>query len=395
MTRISGNNPLNGADLLGLARTQRAERAKEAKRQSRAIESLQRSGYSIDRMRMYATQEANKFISANRDLLYVADHSDEVRQALQKKTVATRDDLKQVLADVAAGQLTGAAATKLTANVLKDDPTLSAQIILNTGGLRDILNRDGSQAELFTANSASPEKALYAEVGKKAAALFSSSNPLNDADFMTQHPKVATYLLSRPDVVQKLNGLSTSVASAKAFKERVDNSAYQSMFDSFVTSFATTAVNSGSFPSSFFSATEHIKFAEYVTAGEFQSNVPKPSEYLKKHPEIRGNNLAAADNFDFTNVVKEITAGQATGLLPADSPMTQDFLQSHSGVASLVIQNSSYRTNISSTRASIDLSAVLQSSEYQPSISSTTQDLVRRQFQSIYAEPQRNVSIVV
>lgn len=352
---------------------------------------FEKSGFSMERASSYSAQEAARFIRENKDILSVIDRSDEAKKVLEKKEVSSRQDLVDVLAETAKSLLQVDAAAQFDLKTLQSSPLLSSLITLNVGGFRDLVNKSSDTVALFS-DAAEPQNDSYKRLGKMAADLFKSGSPLNDEGFFRANPKAASYLLNNSDAVLTFTDRTNGDKDAQKFKDRVDNGAYKSLLEDFVSGFAATAANSGVYTKSFFSS--NIPFAEFVAAGESLRDAPTPAEFLKKHPEYQEKNPGTGDHFNFPGFVKDVTAFQARNFLDSNSPASEEDLRSLPGLGSLIVLNKGLRQSFNTPEAKTQLSFLGGGSEV-PGISSATSDLVQNRFHAAFENPQKIVSIVV
>ncbi len=360
----------------------------------------EKSGFSLESTGHFRTQEIHRFQDENQDLLSVIDQSDKAKERLQKTDIRSRDDLIRVIAESAYDDLNAEAGRHLSTGFLKSKPLIASLLLMNTGGLKDLVNEEETAAKELAETSDSPENDLYREVAVKAAALFSEGAPLHDEAFFVNHPKAAAYLLTRRDAVAALNQTpdrDSAGSEQKIYKEQlrfrdqVASSAYDTMLDSFLTSFAKEAVNAGPYSEDFFS--EHINFAEYVAAGEFLDNIPKPSEYLKKNPGYVLENVATNDRFNFPTVVQDILSRQASTLMGPGSALTDNVLGSNLGLARLITRNKGLRDALRNDESSHTLNQLLRS-EAAGKISQDTLQSLKSRFQATFEGPKNSVSLL-
>lgn len=353
------------------------------------------SGFAVDASNLLSRQEADRFIAQNRDLLYVIDQdrSGKAKNILEKKEIATRENLINVVAETAHALLTPTAGNIVTVKKLEQRPQLAAMLVLNTGRLRELVNQDESVRQLFAEDAPSPDQAMYERVAQMAANLFAPGDTLNDASFFESHPKAAVYLLGNSDVVRDLSVPAYATSRQLNFYNSVDSDPYQDLFDNNVSQVAADAAQSGVFSQSFFATEDYVPFAEFVAAGQFIKDVPTPGETLHNHPEYRLQNIARGDRFNFPDVVKDIVAMQARDLLAADLPVKADFFRTELEVAQLTLKRSDFRAELQSASARQDLVA-LSGSGTRPTISASTQNTFRQQFRSSYRDPPSRIAIL-
>lgn len=385
--KVSGNDNrklgLSGVGLLGGA-------------VRRAGYSVAQSGFAIHDDRALGTRLTHKFINENKDLLYVIDQSPAARQRLTTSVFSTREDLVNIITETAHAQLTGKASEKITQQTLKEMPTVASMILLNTAGLRDLLNKDAGAVDLFTSSAPSPELVSFEKVATLAAEKFPVGSPLHNADFFKTRPKLAVYVLKHPDFLRGFLLPDAAAANAKNFKDKVDSDAFKHMLNNFVSEFADDAINNGAFTQAFFQTDDaHAAFAEFVAAGEFISDIPSPAEYLRKNPQFMLGNLATSDQFSLDSIMGDIVAAQARVMLPERSPADTTFLRSHLGVASLVVRNQDFRKALARQDAADDISALVHPGSTAIQLSRETISAVFSQFDPKIAEPKKNISIIV
>ncbi|MBI4239261.1 MAG: hypothetical protein HY696_12710 [Deltaproteobacteria bacterium] len=354
------------------------------------------SGHAVDSTNILSRQEADRFISQNRDLLYVIDNdaSGKAKERLEKTAIATRENLINVVAETAHALLTPTAANVVTVKKLEQRPQLAAMLVLNTAGIRNLVNHDDAVRALFADDAPLPDQAMYERVGEMAADLFESGSTLDDAEFFKAHPKAAVYLLGNSDVVRDMSVPAYATSRQLTFYNAVDSDPYQDLFDNNVSQVAADATQSGVFNQSFFATEDYVPFAEFVAAGQFIKDVPTPGETLHNHPEYRLQNVGRNDRFNYSDVVKGIVAMQARDLLAADLPVKADFFRSELEVAQIALARADFRANLQSESARADLSA-LSGSGVRPTVSAATLSALRQQFRSSYRDPPNRISIMV
>lgn len=358
--------------------------------------SLEQSGFGIDRNKIFSTQTANKFINKNRDLLYVIDQSDAAKDILStKKSIKTRDQLSDVIAEAAHSLLKGEAANKITQNNLSKKPEIAAFILLNTAGLRDLVNdEDNSIADVFTNEAELPESSIVSKLAEKAAAQFDEDSPLNDKEFFKNNPKVAAFLLVEKDFANVYKRGNSRNDKAQSFKNQVNEVAFQNTFNNFIAKFAADSTTSGFFTQNFFSEdNSRITLAEFVAAGEFGKEIPSFTEYLESNPHLLQDNKALNDRFNFREVVTDIVSNQALNLLSATTPITKKFLSENPSFSSYIINNEGIRKKLSEKGAEEQLSVILKQSQRVFEVSSETLGKIRGAFESRFRDPNFSVSI--
>ncbi len=355
---------------------------------------LGRGDYSIDQNQVLTIQDTHRFIQSNQDLLYVIDQSKEAKNTLSKKTVSSREDLAGVIAETAKSLLTGEAANTIDIKTLKKDARLSSLIVLNTAGIRDILNTDSEAVELFSKEAPSPEKIVFQKLGEETAALFNKANPLHDANFFADNPKVGIYLLKHSEVVKDLNDATDiSFTKAKTFKSRIHSTDRETLYDDTASQVAADATNSGTYSQSYFA--NHVSLAEYVAAAEFTNASSPPADYLKKHPELAQDNISLNDRLNTTDLYNTLHALEARDRLSAHSPIPTSVLKLEQGLSSLILKNSSFAEKLNKKEFEKTLQVVTGGYTAQVHLSSKTNELIRNQYRSPYQNPKPGVSIVI
>lgn len=339
--------------------------------------------FTLEQAGKITAQAAERFVQDNRDLLFVIDRdtSGKTAELLEQRSVATRADLTNLIAESAAAQTVQTGGDPLDADFFRGHSQLAALVVMNTGGIRDLLNSNASARAVVAQDVPHPEAQGYDALAQKAAALFAADSTLHDEDFFRENPKVGEFLLARPDIVQNLTTSSDASSQTDQFKRYALSEAYQDMFDAFLGQAAEDAVHSASYTDEYFS--EHTDIAEYVVAGTQSTDVPSPADVLRKHPEFRLENLATGDRFNLTAVAKQVTAEQATARIRG-SAATTEFFRAHTGVAQLVVASDQLRDGW--RRADARQQLAVMSGEREASVSDATRQRVRRQFQSPFPE---------
>lgn len=363
---------------------------------TRGSGGISQSAYGVNQDKIYTSQQADQFVQDNKDLLSLidGDSTGNARQLLSKREISSRDDLLSVVAEAARDQLSPNAKNDISQQKLEERPQLAGMILQNTGGIRDLINSDRDVSKLFSKDAPKTEQSLYNRLAKKAAGLFKAGTQLSDEKFYQSRPKVADELLHDPTLVKYLNDSAYGASRQTSFVRKVASSGYEALFNSQVASRATSLSQSGEFNAAFFAAERNRPFAEYVAAGEHTTELPQPHQYLHDHPELHLQNKATADNFDFQEAIHAITAQQAHSLFASNFPGDNDFFHNNIDVSRLAIENTNFRAQLGSSKGAASLDRVLNGGR-SGEISTQTLATAKQQFRAAYADPTRNISIMV
>ncbi|MBX7147908.1 hypothetical protein K1X76_02385 [bacterium] len=349
---------------------------------------------ALDKSRVYSEQDKNKFVSENKDLLYVISQSDEATKLLGKKDISSRKDLSDIVAETAFNTLNSDAKKSITIEKLKSSSVLSSLISLNTGGIRDIVNEDENNAAILVSSATETANDLLDSVAQKTAALFEEDSPLNDAAFLKDHHEVAIYLYNNPDVVNTYNTHTNRTDLAEAFKNTVDHVASQEAFNSYIAQRADELVGSGSYDQSFFEDNQDL--ANLVVASSADTNIRSVARFLTDHPEYNLSNPSTADAFNSDQFLADVLADQTKNALGSASPITEDFLRSNPGFSRLALQKSDFFKGISSAASQKDLKIVFGntgSQDVKDEVKKLGQSIAS-QFRSSYQDPRRAYSVL-
>lgn len=351
----------------------------------RANEGFAPSGLSLSRASAISAQQSEKFVRDNKDLLYVIDNSEEAKDLLEKKDVSTRWDLIGVIAETANSLLSGEAATKLSTSYLSMKPVLASMIVLNTGNIRDHLEKTPSLGSLLSDEGAvEPEKDVFERVAKKASALFAEDNALHDDTFWKEHPNAMVYILRSANDVAQFNHPYSGKTDAQLFKYRAEREDYQYMFDNITSKYANEVSDNGTYSEAFFNTYKTV--GQFVAAGEFLTDIPKPGRFFKDHPEYYLRNKGTADQFRFGEITGGVMAAQAQEMFGVGSPVTSEFLKSNVGFARFMIRDAQFRADITGTDSREQLAVLFGASQGMPSISAETISRLNKRYHSSYED---------
>lgn len=349
------------------------------------------SDYSLNSSSPISSQDKSLFQNKNADLLYVIGKSDEAQTLLSKTQVRSRDDLSRVISQTASSLLNKTAKDNLDEKTLEKNVALSSMIVLNTGKIRDLINKDPSVSKLLSDKADDPQSDVYRVQAEKAASLFDKKSTLNDAKFFEAHPKVASFFLEHPDVVAHLKSINNTEDEAGKYKSRVDDPSYVQMLDSFISENASAKTQLGSFNETFYAA--NIDTAEFVSAGENNSKIPTPSEFLRKNPQYGLNNISAKDGFDIRQFVKDVTGFEAKNALSTNSNFDSDFLRENTSIARLILKNKAFRTEIAKEDANHDIGIIVAGDKSHSKLSKEVTQKLNGAYESQYKDPKK-VSVI-
>ncbi len=354
--------------------------------------TFEKTGFGIEPDRALIAREFNDFQQSNRDLLYVISKSETAQDLLEKKTIRSRDDLKQVLAEAAASQLEGDAKTYLTEKKLAEDSTLSAMLLLNTGNLRDIVNKDADVAKQLTWSSVDVMEDAFSKLASKAAAVFDAGHALNDEEFFKANPKAAIYVLQDSAAQSYYQDQDNGSERAAAFKEQIQESSNQDLLNNFLADYVSSSVGSATFSDSYFTENNsRIRLAEFIAAKDFTDETPTAAQYLKQNPQLGFGNIGIGDHFNYDQFVQDVTAKQAEQKNVPDSPLKFEFLRKNIGLSRLALQDQAFAEALNKPEAKKDLGLLLGTNKNFPEFSV---DQLERHFSSHYQE-KNVISFVV
>ena len=343
--------------------------------------SFKKTGFSIPANKVFQANEFNKFQSDNKDLYQVISKSDKAQEIYSKKDIRNRDDLVKVIAEAAHEQLQGESKDVLTADKLAQDPQMASLVALNTGGIRDLINQDKSNAEMLLDGGADLKKDTVKQLAEKAANLFEKGHALNNKEFFENNPKAAVYVLQDKNIQRDFTETEAGKDRAEQFRDKIKSDVNQDLITNATNNFIQDNLQSGTYTTSFLDS--NPDFTDYLAASLALSESPTAGKILKDNPQYNLQNRAAGDRFNYDEVVRDIVSQQASDKLNPGSEIKEDDFKKHTGLARLVLKNVSLQDAFKQEDAQNDFSVIF--GKERPKIE-TPNEVFQRQFQSTLKE---------
>ncbi|EKD42330.1 MAG: hypothetical protein ACD_73C00200G0003 [uncultured bacterium] len=353
---------------------------------------METSGYSIGRNKILSNQEASKFINNNKDLIYVIDQDKELQKELSKVKVSNREDLIKMVAKRAHGLLNSQAKSQISEKDLVNQSSISSMIVLNTAGIKDIINEKKEFASFFADGGESITKTVYKKLADLASALFPKSHPLNDTEFFTNNPRAAIYMLGHKDVTQQFFLEPNGDLSGIEFKKEVNSGPYEAIFNEEVNKLADQMADLGSFNESYFDDQDNL--ATLVAATFYVKDSPNAAQLLRTMPEAAMNNLGAGDFFNFDSFLEDLVASQVTDNKGSQSPLSESILKNHFGIARLMDASSEFKKKLNDQKSYEQLSIIHGFSSSNYDLSYEIDKKIRSSFVSSFQDFKPAYSIV-
>ncbi|QQR79373.1 MAG: hypothetical protein IPJ69_08340 [Deltaproteobacteria bacterium] len=340
--------------------------------------SLQKTSFGVKSNKVFQTNEFSRFQESNKDLFHVISKSDKAKEIYSKKDIRTRDDLVDVVAQAANENLSGDAKNILTKDKLKEDPFMASIIAMNTGGIKDILNKEASVADkLLSGDAETSRKEAMSQLADKASSLFEKDHVLNDKKFFEENPKAAVYVIKNKDVVRDFTETQAGKDRAEVFRDEIRRGVNQTIVTNETNDFVQSNLQSGTYNKDFLN--NNSDFTDYIAASLILDDKPTVAKVLKDNPHYNLQNRVVKDQFNEDDVTRDIVAKQASEKLGPESNLTEADLKKRTGLAQLILKNVSLQDEFKKEDSQSDFSILLRNER--PHLE-TSKEVFQRQFRT-------------
>lgn len=297
--------------------------------------------------------ETARFLSNNSHLVAQVNSDSGLMNSLLNGSDTQAKDIERQIVKEAAGRLEFA--SPVNERFLEKNPDLARFILLDIGGVTDVLNQNNDLSKAITRGGFNGEEIIRERVAQKAFSLLHNRTKITE-DFLKENTAAAIYLIQNPAEARELD---KSRAKATDFVDTFETLKANTV-ESSIAREALSLLSGTGVTLDFLE--NNIDFAEIIVADELVNEGPSLAGYIKSSGSLSeiiervedGELSMDSSGINISGIISEQQAELAVRKLSGDFPLDEEFFKKNVALAFLVNQSDEFQKALSDSRGTVE-----------------------------------------
>ena len=297
--------------------------------------------------------ETARFLSNNSHLVAQVNSDSGLMNSLLNGSDTQRKDIEKQIAKEAAGRLEFA--SPINEEFLEKNSDLARFILLDIGGITDVLNKNNDLAKAITRGGFNGEEIIRERTAQKAFSLLHNRSKITE-DFLKENTAAAIYLIQNPAEARELDkSRSKATDFVDTFETLKENTVESSIASEALSLLSGTGVTLEFLEN-------NMDFAEIIVADELVNDGPSLAGYIKSSGSLSeiiqrvqsGEVSMDSSGINVSGIISEQQAELAVRKLSGNFPLDEEFFKKNVALSFLVNQSDEFQKALSDSKGTVE-----------------------------------------